>query len=72
MPATHRAPADEVARLQQMLDYVLQHVRAREHSLDDPRAQLLFDRARNAIHELQDQIAGYLPHASQRAQQARH
>jgi hypothetical protein len=50
-----------------MLDYVMQHVRAREHSLEDPRAQMLFHRARESIRELQDEVFHYLPHAAQRA-----
>jgi len=58
---------DEVARLQQMLDYVAQHVRAREHSLEDPHAQMIFQRVRESVRELQDEVIHYLPHAAQGA-----
>ena len=67
MPARRLNPTEEIARLQQMLDYVLQHVRAREHSLGDPQAQMLFERTRRAIRDLQEEVVHYLPHAAQRA-----
>ena len=67
MPARRPNATEEIARLQQMLDYVVQHVRAREHSLEDPHAQMLFERTRKAIRELQDEAIHYLPHAAQRA-----
>jgi hypothetical protein len=63
-----RTAKQEVARLQQMLDYVLQHVRAREKSLDDPGAQVIFEHARDSIRDLQDQVLHYMPHARQLAQ----
>ena len=67
MAARRLNATEEIARLQQMLDYVLQHVRAREGALDDSRAQVLFERNRRAIRELQEEAIHYLPHAAQRA-----
>ena len=72
MPARRLNPTEEIARLQQMLDYVLQHVRAREHSLDDPHALVLFERTRKAIRDLQDEVVHYLPHAAQRGRVGTH
>ena len=66
MAARRLNATQEIARLQQMLDYILQHVRAREGSLEDPEAQMLFGRTRDAIRELQEQVIHYLPRAAQR------
>jgi hypothetical protein len=57
-----------MARLQQMLDYVLQHVRSREKSLDDPEVQVIFEHARDSIRDLQDQMAHCMPHVRLAAQ----
>jgi hypothetical protein len=59
MASKRRSSRDEVVRVQQMLDYVLQHLRTRQDSLDDAHAGMLFGRARDALRELQQDFAAY-------------
>jgi hypothetical protein len=59
MASIRRSARDEITRVQQMLDYVLQHLKTRQGSLDDPQAAMLFDRARAALRELQQDLVAY-------------
>lgn len=63
MASSRRDSTEEIARLRQMLDYVITHLRERKPRLDDDRAQLLFEHARETLAGLREEFSAYGGHS---------
>jgi hypothetical protein len=57
MAISRKDPSQEMARVRQMLEYVISHLRERQPRLDDAESERLFEEARETLAGLHAEFA---------------